>query len=207
MTITFENDMDIIVYALEEMISYAQNYQDIFVAQSVRWISSIIGLQHRLVIYIDNLKVQRIIGKAAAASDTQLIHSSRLVTLQESSNDVLALGDKSINTTETVIHNEVIENYDILLEQPKPHRKAIGRQTRQASRVINKKVKPLKTFSSQTQGIDGSELPRWRTAGECECCAWPEDLIGGHGTIDCCLVIRKKIGTAHIPQQKSHHHF
>jgi len=88
MTITLENDKDVIVYTFEKIISYTQNNQDIFLAQSVWWISLIIDLQQRLVIYIDNLKVQGNIGKAAAASDTQLMNSSQLATLRESSNEV-----------------------------------------------------------------------------------------------------------------------
>jgi len=55
MTITFENDTDVIVYALEKIIAYARDKQYIFLVQSVWWISSIIGLQQGLITYIDNL--------------------------------------------------------------------------------------------------------------------------------------------------------
>jgi len=56
MTITFENDNDVIVYGLEKIISYARENQYIFLAQSVWWIASVIGLQQGLIIHIDNLK-------------------------------------------------------------------------------------------------------------------------------------------------------
>jgi hypothetical protein len=56
MTITFENDNDIIVYALEKIISFPRDSHYIFLAQSIWWISSIIGLQPELVIHIDNLR-------------------------------------------------------------------------------------------------------------------------------------------------------
>jgi hypothetical protein len=56
MTITFENDNDIIVYPLERIISYARDNQYIFLVQSIWWISSIIGLQQGLIIHIDNLR-------------------------------------------------------------------------------------------------------------------------------------------------------
>ena len=170
------------------------------------WISSIIDLQPRLVIYIDNLKVQGNIGEAAAASDTQHKHSSRLATLRESSNEVRISEDESIGTTETDIHNEVIENYDILLNQSKQDRKAIVRLTRQTSRVIKKNVMTLTTFGTQTQWIHSCELQRRKTAAEGPSCPWLEDLIGRHRTIDCCRAIRKRIGTAHMPQQMSHPH-
>jgi len=45
MTISFKNENDVIVYALENVIAYARINQHIFLAQSVWWIPSIIGLQ------------------------------------------------------------------------------------------------------------------------------------------------------------------
>jgi len=132
MTITFENDKDVIVivYALDLIISYARNNQYMFVAQSGWWISSIIDLQQRLVIYLDIPKVQGNIGQAMAASDTHHIHCSRLERLRKSSNEVCVSEDESISITETDIHKDVIEKCEIFLEQCKQDREAIGRQTR-----------------------------------------------------------------------------
>jgi len=56
MTITFESDNDIIVYALEKIIAYARRTQQIFVAQCVWWLASIIGLDKGLIVHIDNLQ-------------------------------------------------------------------------------------------------------------------------------------------------------
>jgi hypothetical protein len=56
MIITFENDNNVIVYALEKVISYARDNQYIFLAQSVWRISSIIGLQQELITLIDHLR-------------------------------------------------------------------------------------------------------------------------------------------------------
>jgi len=56
MTIIFESDNDVIVYTLEKIISYARENQYIFLAQSVWWISSVIGLQQGLIVHIDNRK-------------------------------------------------------------------------------------------------------------------------------------------------------
>jgi len=56
MTITFENDNDVIVYALDKVISYARRTQQIIVAQCVWWLASIIRLEQGLVKHIDNLK-------------------------------------------------------------------------------------------------------------------------------------------------------
>jgi hypothetical protein len=56
MTITFENNNDVIVYALQRIISYARDTQQIFVAQCVWWLASIISLEKGLIDYIDNIK-------------------------------------------------------------------------------------------------------------------------------------------------------
>jgi hypothetical protein len=58
MTITFNDDKDVIVYGLEKVISYARQHQNIFLAQCIWSISAILRLQEGLVIHIDNLKAQ-----------------------------------------------------------------------------------------------------------------------------------------------------
>jgi len=45
MTITFNNDNEIIVYGLEKIIAFAQGKGYIFAAQCVWWLTSIIGLE------------------------------------------------------------------------------------------------------------------------------------------------------------------
>ena len=56
MPVTFENNNDIIVYALECVIAHARRTQQIFVAQCVWWLASIIGLERELVSHIDKLQ-------------------------------------------------------------------------------------------------------------------------------------------------------
>jgi len=72
MTITFENDNDVIVYGLEKIISYARENQYIFLMQSIWWIASIIGLQQGLVIHIDNLKNRENVISDAASKATSV---------------------------------------------------------------------------------------------------------------------------------------
>jgi hypothetical protein len=55
MTITCEDDNDIIIYALERIVSSARKSQQIFVAQCVWWLVPVIGLEQGLVRHIDNL--------------------------------------------------------------------------------------------------------------------------------------------------------
>jgi len=56
MTITFENDSDVIVYALEKIISFAREKQYLFVANCAWWIAGTLGLDSGLTIFIDNLE-------------------------------------------------------------------------------------------------------------------------------------------------------
>ena len=56
MTITFENNDNVIIYALEKSIAYARRSQQIFVAQCVWWLASILGLEQGLIVYIDILQ-------------------------------------------------------------------------------------------------------------------------------------------------------
>jgi hypothetical protein len=56
MTVTFENDNDVILFALEKVISYTRRTQQIFVAQCVWWLASIIGHEQGLINHIDNLE-------------------------------------------------------------------------------------------------------------------------------------------------------
>jgi hypothetical protein len=57
MTISFENDNHVIIYALEKIFFFARDKQYVFLAQRIWWISSLIGLQQGLVDYIDNSKI------------------------------------------------------------------------------------------------------------------------------------------------------
>ena len=216
MTITFENDRDVIIYALEKIISYARNNQYIFLAQSVWWIASILELQEGLIIHINNLKEWSNIGRLEIPCESAIpattsvveddhIHPERIARLLHTDSDYIDSELESNSTTETNIHNEVIDNYEAFLEQSKQERKAIGRRTRQVNRVVKRKInkkKPIKTFGTQTEGIDGQELRRRKTAGECQCCAWPQDRKGSHKTIDCFRWKRLEKGTAPFPKNK-----
>jgi len=57
MTISFESDNDVIVYALEKIVSYAREYRYFFVANCTWWIASIVGLDEHLRQHIDKLEI------------------------------------------------------------------------------------------------------------------------------------------------------
>jgi hypothetical protein len=226
MTITFESDTDVIIYALEKIISYARNNQYIFLAQSIWWISSIIELQEGLIIYIDKLKAQSEVRpelpiqqtspatfekpKSGSRTPSQYIHPERRERIGTSIGDYIYSSEDSDSTTESEIHNEIITNCEAFLEQSKQERKTVGRSTRNASRVIKRKAdrkvnnkKPIKTYGTQTEGIEGSELRRRKAAGECQRCAWPQDRRGSHKTLDCFRWARLEKGTAPFPKRKN----
>jgi hypothetical protein len=54
---TFEKGCHLIIYTFEKMITHVRNSQYIFLAQSVLWIASVLGLQLGSVIHIDNLRI------------------------------------------------------------------------------------------------------------------------------------------------------
>jgi hypothetical protein len=213
MTIIFDSDKDVIVYALEKSISFARTNQYIFLAQSVWWISSIIGLQEGLVIFIDSLTIRSNIGNpevGTVSSEQQpssTVPPSRVAQIYTSDRDYIQSDSESIITTETDIHHEVIDNCEAFLEQSKQERKAVGRFTQQPSRVVKqraKKKKPIKTFGTQTEGIDGEELHRRKAAGECRRCAWPRERKGSHKTLDCFRWKHLEKGTAPFPKNKQY---
>jgi len=70
MTITFKNDSEAIVYALEEIIYFAKENQYLFVASCAWWIAGIIGLDSGLIIHIDNLGARKEIINYRAVSET-----------------------------------------------------------------------------------------------------------------------------------------
>jgi hypothetical protein len=90
------------------------------------------------------------------------INPDQLANLSRSDSSYCDSELESFCISESNIHNEIIDNCETFLEQSKQERKATGRKTRQASRVIKQKAKKnsIKTFRSQTEGIDGGELRR-----------------------------------------------
>jgi hypothetical protein len=69
MTITFENDNDVIVYTLENIISYARSTQQNIVAQVIWWLAAVIGLESGIVNHMDNLHGQIIVKEPLQPRD------------------------------------------------------------------------------------------------------------------------------------------
>jgi hypothetical protein len=67
MTITFNNDNNVIVYAFRKVIAYARRTHQIFVAQCVWWLASIIGLERGLINHFDNIQSRAEVATAEEA--------------------------------------------------------------------------------------------------------------------------------------------
>jgi hypothetical protein len=95
MTITFEHDRDVIVYALEKIISFAREQQYLFVANCAWWLAGIIGLESGLTIYIDNLEIRK-----SAWQPREIPTTSRDIARSESGD----LGQRSLEESITRIN-------------------------------------------------------------------------------------------------------
>lgn len=189
-------------------------------AQSVWWISSIIGLQERLVIYIDNLKIGSIIGmqKIPVLSqefqeDSKLsttlghIHPDRTSWFHDSAVRTRSVESDQSSSTEDDIQDRILHEQEAFLEQSKSERKKIARRSLQTSKRLLKGIGKLKevkkTYQTQTDRIGKSELDRRKAAGECQHCAWPKDKKGSHKTLDCFHWKQLDKGTAPFPKQRN----
>jgi hypothetical protein len=76
MTITFESESDVIVYAVERIVAFARENQYLFVANCVWWLASIIGLEQGLINHIDNLRKNK--SPATVAESSGTVHPDRI---------------------------------------------------------------------------------------------------------------------------------
>jgi hypothetical protein len=82
MTINFKNDHDVLVYALEKIISHATKTQQIFVAQCARLLASIIGFEQGLINHIDNLQSQE---ERTIRQESVMLQDSQTTSVLENS--------------------------------------------------------------------------------------------------------------------------
>jgi len=176
MTVIFDNDSDIIVDALEKVIAYARITQQIFVAQCVWWLVSIIGLVQGLVSHIDHLSKRpemrteenpqsvtganditehkRIVSPMPRdiqedprlGSDRNLIHLERVTQVENTFPDSSVL---DLNVGEHSLQREIIESTEMFDNKSRMERKAFNTQ---------KKVDQLSRWKSAK--VIGKPLPK-----------------------------------------------
>jgi len=211
MTITFENDNDVIVYALEKVISYAKRTQQIFVAQVVWWLASVIGIERGLISYIDTIQSRvettvnsgRVPEELAIAvtksvspqprdiqeetrRDRVLWDCEEFLREPRRSRDIAALKSKGTTCSGRI--------------NPTPiSKKALKKRDRHRRKELAVIEKP-----SLVEGINETEIQRRRASDECLRCAWPSDRKGSHYVKNCSRHIKLDKGTANFPKKGSY---
>jgi len=205
MTITFENDNDVIVYALEKVISYARRTQQIFVAQCVWWLASIIGLEQGLANYIDN--IQSRVNVTVIPEEASKV--GRIVSPIPGDNQEDQRQDKILEECEEYLKDskrlrEIAalkatgKTYTGLINPTAISKKRLRKQHKRKPVTLPKKD------NSKTAGIDQAEIQRRRSTGECLRCAWPNDRKGNHRVADCIRPVKLDKGTAGLPKAKGY---
>jgi len=210
MPITFENDTEVIIYALEKIITIARNTQQIFVAQCIWWLASVIDLEQGLVQYIDTLHgriapINTTSEPTVLNTDTADHQDKVLKECEEYLRESRRLRDiatlKSKGKTQTGRINPTPISKKALRKKDRYRRKpAVPAETvsKEESKSENDGV------YSKTYGIIESEIQRRKSSGECLCCAWFADSKGSHRVKDCIRPIKLGEGTAAIPKSKKY---
>jgi len=223
MPVTFENDNDTIVYTLECIIAHARRTQQIFVAQCVWWLASIIGLEQELVSQIDKLQGvrdtirpqdERDTNKPQDERDTNKPQDERDTNKPQDERDTNKPQDKN-NPTKLQDGRDCNEQH---LRESKRLREiaalkvsghtATGRinplgRIKKSSRRARDIPKDV-AINNKTEGINLKEISRRKAAGECLHCAWPSYRKGSHRVMDCKRKIKLDKGTALFPRNKDH---
>jgi hypothetical protein len=188
---TFNDDKDVIVYALAKVISYASRTQQIFMAQCVWWLALIIGLEERLVNHIENLHLR--------------------VKVTITSKEILADPTAASKEADKERPDEVLQECEAFLQDSRWLRRIARLKVsgiRRSNRIIPfnvvKKARGTRKDYSRTEGIEINQIERRKLAGECLRCARPSDRKGTHRVKDCIRSIMLDIGTAGYPRAKDY---
>jgi hypothetical protein len=215
MTVTFENDNDIIVYALEKIIAYARRTQQIFVAQCVWWLASIIGLEQGLANYIDTIqsRINVVVSSEKAPEARKSVspvprdnqEDQRRDTILKECEEYLKdsrrlreiAGFKATGKTLTGFTNPTAISKKQLRKKDRYKRKQAESPRKGVPRAVGESVPRI-------AGLDSTELIRRKEEGECLRCAWPADRKGAHRAANCRRPIKLDKGTANYPKTKEY---
>ena len=201
MPVTFENDNDMIVYALECVIAHARRTQQVFVAQCVWWLASVIGLEQELVSHIDKLQS----GKDTTPQEQ--LPREDLATPKDLAE--VSQVDQVLNRTEQYLRESKQLREIVALKtsgttttgriNPMKRSKKSLRRTQRISKDAATNNDCIKT-----EGIEVSEIRRRKAADECLRCAWPGDRKGNHRVKDCRRQIKLDKRTANPPKDRNY---
>jgi hypothetical protein len=207
MTITFENDNDVIVYALEKVIAYAKRTLQIFAAQCVWWLASVIGLDQGLITFIDNnqSRVNMTIIREKVTSVKRTVSPIRRDIQEELRQDTILR-----DCEEYLKVSPRLREIAALKATGKPLTGLINPTAVSKKHLRKKDQQPRKTVGlprkdcSKTKGIALKEIARRKSTGECLRCAWPSDNKGSHRVADWKRPIKLVAGTAIFPKDKKY---
>jgi len=205
MTITFENDNDVIIYTLEKVISYARSTLQIFVAQCVWWLISIIGLEPGLIIHINNLRERLIRTMTPRDIQEDQSLSSSTSDFQEDSEELRSeRHNRILEQCEEVLWNsQRLREIASLKASGKTHSGCINPlgSTKKSLRI--QKLHVNRNYLKM-EGICPIEIDRRNEKRECWRCSWPSDRKGAHRASLCIRPIKLSTGTAKRPNAKRH---
>jgi hypothetical protein len=226
MTITFENDNDVIAYAFENIVSYTKTHQYIFLAQCVCWLATCIVLHDGLVTHIDNLGIRSKVPWETVdiSSDITNFHPDRISQLYTlglnkgiqsdcCNQDSRMSKSRESSTSGDQLHDAVIQNQEAFVVQSERNRKYVAKHNLRISRQLPKnlgsrikkiKGKPMKSYKEQTNRIPKSKLNQGKASNERHRCAWPDESKGGHNTLDWFWKIQTGKGTAPFPPARKY---
>jgi hypothetical protein len=201
MTSTFENDNDVIVYALEKVIAYARRTQQIFVAQCVWWLASIIGIEQELVKYIDNIQ-SRI---NVTIIPDKVPREGRAVSPEPGDNQEDQRQDTILRNCEEYLKDSRRLREIAALKATGKTLTGFINPTAISKKNLRKKDRQSRKLAHpETAGIDSAEKERRKRTGECLRCAWPADRKGAHQVASCRRPIKLDKGTADFPKAKEY---
>jgi len=211
MTITFENDNDVIIYAFEKVISYARRTQQIFLAQAVWWLASIVGLEQGLIIYIDTIQSRvEVSVKSGQVPEEPAIAVTKLVSPQPRDIQEESRRDQVLRECEEFLKKSRRERDIATLKSkgtshtgrinPMP----ISKKALKKKYIYRKKSSAVTEKPSLVVGISETEIQRRKASDECLRCAWPSDRKGSHHVKDCRNPIKINKGTANYPKKGQH---
>jgi hypothetical protein len=211
MTITFENDNDVIVYALEKIISYARRTQQIFVAQCVWWLASIIGLEQGLANFIDNIQSRTdttVIPENVPRVDRTVSPVPRDIQEDQRQDKVLKECEEYLKDSRRLRDIAALKatgkTLTGFINPTAISKKHLRKKDRHLRERDSSKPKTLISKNKRTEGIQLSEINRRRSSGECLRCAWPSDRKGFHQVANCRRPIKLDKGTAIFPKAKDY---
>jgi hypothetical protein len=213
MTITFENESDVIIYSLEKIISFAREEHYFFVANCAWWIASIIGLESDLIIYIDRLATQIPIRQESTVLAIPRAIIRRALPKQqqprnESPNYTPSVSQKpgrqerAVSSTPRDIARGVSPGKPVQNYNSDPLRRTRKGRIDPLPRNRKRLTEQQKEAVIKTAGINQAELQRRKENGECLRCAWPADRKGAHRVANCRRTIKLDKGTANFPKAK-----